>query len=144
MCAAGTCAASDDDHGLRRLSSLLECLEGLPDPQRRHGMRHRATVAVAAVMVGADSVAAVAECAHNVPAEVLDAFDAPVAGGDGEALAAAFGTWLATQVLAGLADAAAVVIAGRQEGDCTGIPPRSAASRPARHNRTSQDARTEN
>jgi len=60
--------------------------------------------AVAAVLVGADSVTAVSEWAADVPAEVLAALD-------GEAVAAAFGTWLIGQVMSGVADAAALLIA---------------------------------
>ena len=96
-------------------------------------MRHRAAVvlafAVAAAIAGADSVAAVAEWACDVPPEVLavlgarrdrqgrlvppsrSTFRRVLRRLDGQALAAAFGTWLKAQVLAGLADAGAVVIA---------------------------------
>lgn len=122
-----------DAADLHSYESLLDCLARVPDPRRRHGLRHRAAVvlafAVAAVMAGADSVTAIAEWARDVPPEVLEALDARrdrrgrrVAPSlstfrrvlrrlDGQALAAAFGTWLAAQVLAGLADTAAVVIA---------------------------------
>lgn len=124
---AGACSADGDAADLR---GLLECLEGVPDPRRRRGMRHRAAVvlafAVAAVMAGADSVTAVSEWAADVPPEVLAALGAwrdrrgrLVAPSpstfrrvlrtlEGQALAAAFGTWLRAQVLA---DAGAVVIA---------------------------------
>ena len=130
--AAGGCARVDDA-GLRRYESLLDCLEGVPDPRRRHGMRHRAAVvlafAVAAVMAGADSVTAIAEWARDVPPEVLEALDARcdrrgrrvppslstfrrvLRKLDGQALAAAFGSWLSAQVLAGPADAASLVVA---------------------------------
>jgi len=130
--AAGRCAG-DDGVELRSYVSLLEFLEGVPDPRRRRGMRHRAAVvlafAVAAVMAGADSVAAIAEWALDVPPEILAALDARrdrrgrrvppplstfrrVLGKlDGQALSAAFGTWLAAQVQAGLADASTLVIA---------------------------------
>ena len=51
---AASCSACDDDAGLGSYQGLLECLEGLPDPRRKRGMRHRAAVvlgfAVAAVM----------------------------------------------------------------------------------------------
>jgi hypothetical protein len=51
---AGSCSACDDDAGLGSYQGLLECLEGLADPRRKRGMRHRAAVvpgfAVAAVM----------------------------------------------------------------------------------------------
>jgi predicted transposase YbfD/YdcC len=86
--------------------------------------------AVAAVLAGADSVTAVIEWAADAPPPVLAALDArqdrqrgwrvpPSASTfrrvlrllDGEAVAAAFGTWLTGQVMAGLADAAALVIA---------------------------------
>jgi predicted transposase YbfD/YdcC len=127
---AGACSADDDAADLR---GLLECLEGVPDPRRRRGMRHRAAVvlafAVAAVMAGADSVTAVSEWAADVPPEVLaplgawrdrrgrlvapslSTFRRVLRKLDGQALAAAFGTWLRAQVLAGLADAGAVVVA---------------------------------
>jgi predicted transposase YbfD/YdcC len=96
-------------------------------------MRHRAAVvlafAVAAVMAGADSVTAIAEWARDVPPEVLEALDARcdrrgrrvppslstfrrvLRKLDGQALAAAFGSWLSAQVLAGPADAASLVVA---------------------------------
>ena len=85
-------------------------------------------LAVAAVMAGADSVTAIAEWAGDAPPEVLDALEARrdrrgrrIAPSlstfrrvlrqlDGQAVAAAFGAWLRTQVLAGL-DAAALVVA---------------------------------
>lgn len=130
---AGTDAAGDDDAGQHGYRSLLDCLAGVPDPRRRQGRRHQAAVvlafAVAAVMAGADSVTAIAEWASDVPAEVLAALGARRDRGkrlvvpslstfrrvlrklDGQALSAAFGAWLRAQVLAGLADAAALVIA---------------------------------
>jgi hypothetical protein len=111
---AGSCSACDDDAGLGSYQGLLECLEGLPDPRRKRGMRHRAAVvlgfAVAAVMAGADSVTAIAEWASDVPPEVLEALGAHrdrrgrlvppsrptfrrvLRRLDGQALAAAFGT----------------------------------------------------
>jgi predicted transposase YbfD/YdcC len=130
---AGSCPVCDDDADLRGYQGLLEFLEGLPDPRRRQGMRHRAAVvlafAVAAVMAGADSVTAIAEWACDAPPEVLAALSArrdrqgrlvPPSRStfrrvlrklDGEAAAAAFGIWLTAQVMAGLADAAAVIVA---------------------------------
>lgn len=130
---AGTCPACDDPADLRGYLSLPECLDGLPDPRRRAGMRHGAAVvlafAVAAVMAGADSVTAIAEWACDAPPEVLAALGArrdwrgrlvPPSRStfrrvlrrlEGQALAAAFGTWLKAQVMAGLADAGTLVIA---------------------------------
>ena len=130
---AGSCSACDDGAVLDSYLGLLECLEGLPDPRRKRGMRHRAAVvlafAVAAVMAGADSVTAIAEWASDVPPEVLEALGAHrdrrgwlvppsrstfrrvLRSLDGQALAAAFGTWLKGQVMAGLADAGALVVA---------------------------------
>ena len=85
--------------------------------------------AVAAVLAGADSVTAITEWAADAPPGVLLALDArtdrqgrrvpPSASTfrrvlrllDAQAVAAAFGAWLAGQVLAGLADATALVIA---------------------------------
>jgi hypothetical protein len=85
--------------------------------------------AVAAVLAGADSVTAITEWAADAPPEVLLALGAradrqgrripPSASTfrrvlrllDAQAVAAAFGAWLAGQVMAGLADAAALVIA---------------------------------
>jgi predicted transposase YbfD/YdcC len=130
-----TIATADDDVDLylRERCGRLDCLDCLPDPRRRAGIRHRAAVvlafAVAAVMAGADSVTAIAEWACDVPPEVLAALGArqdrrgrlvPPSRStfrrllrqlDGQALAAAFGTWLMAQVIAGLADAGTVVIA---------------------------------
>src|SRR6266498_1572623 len=113
--------------------SLLECLEVVPEPRRRRGIRHRAAVvlafAVAAVLAGADSVTAIIEWAQDAPPEVFQALDArtdrrgrrvpPSASTfrrvlrllDATAVAAAFGTWLTCRVLAGLADADAIMIA---------------------------------
>lgn len=129
---AGSDAACEDCAGLHGYRSLLELLAAVPEPRRRFGIRHRIAVvlafAVAAVMAGADSVAAIAEWAGDVPPEVLEALGARrdrhgqrippslstfrrVLGRlDGQAVAAAFGGWLRIQVLAGL-DAAALVIA---------------------------------
>jgi predicted transposase YbfD/YdcC len=123
----------DDALDLHRYESLLEFLEDVPDPRRRHGIRHRAAVvlafAVAAVMAGADSVTAIAEWAGDVPAEVLQApgawrgrrgrmvppslstFRRVLRALDGQALAAAFGAWLTAQVPAGLADASSPAVA---------------------------------
>ena len=112
---------------------MLDGLACVPDPRRRRGTRHRAVVvlafAVAAVMAGADSVAAIAEWALDLPPEALAALGARedragrrvppslstfrrmLRALDGQALASAFGVWLAGQVLAGLADASSLVIA---------------------------------
>jgi predicted transposase YbfD/YdcC len=130
---AGSDAASDDSAELDGYRSLLECLEAVPEPRRRCGIRHRAAVvlafAVAAVLAGADSMTAVTEWAADAPSDVLAALDArcdrrgrrvPPSPStfrrllrllDAEAVAAGFGTWLRDQVMAGLADAAALVIA---------------------------------
>ena len=130
----GSCApAVDDDGGLDGYRSLLECLEEVPEPRRRCGIRHRAVVvlafAVAAVLAGADSVTAIIEWAADAPPEVLQALGArrdrrgrrvpPSASTfrrllrllDATAVAAAFGAWLKGQVMAGLADPAALLIA---------------------------------
>jgi predicted transposase YbfD/YdcC len=118
---------------LQCYESLPEFLAGMPDPRRRHGIRHHIAVvlafAVAAVMAGADSVTAIAEWAGDVPAEVLQALGARrdrrgrlvppslstfrrvLRKLDGQALAAAFGAWLTAQVLADLGDASSPVIA---------------------------------
>src|SRR5262245_21799926 len=97
---------------------------------------------VAAVMAGADSVTAIAEWAWEVPPGVAGGVGArrswkgrpvprPLArlrrvlrSLDGQAVAAAFGAWLAAQALAGLADASSLVIAldgkavrGARDGD---------------------------
>ncbi len=131
--AGSTAAACDDDGDLHSLRSLLECLEVVPEPRRRRGIRHRAAVvlafAVAAVLAGADSVTAIIEWAQDAPPEVFQALDArtdrrgrrvpPSASTfrrvlrllDATAVAAAFGTWLTCRVLAGLADADAIMIA---------------------------------
>jgi len=133
MPAAACRGRDDDDRDLRGYASLLEGLAGVPDPRCRRGTQHQAAVvlafAVAAVMAGADSVAAICEWAADVPAEVLDALGARRDGNgrpappspstfrrvlrklDGQALSAAFGAWLSAQVLAGLADASSLVIA---------------------------------
>lgn len=117
----------DDPAGYR---SLVECLEAVPEPRRRRGIRHRLAVvltfAVAAVLAGADSVTAIAEWAADAPAQVLAALGArrdrrgrlvvPAPATfrrvlkrvDATALAAAFGTWLAGQLSLDLAE---VVIA---------------------------------
>lgn len=80
MPADGSARAFDDDADLRNLQGLLVCLEGLPDPRRRRGIRHRAAVvlafAVVAVMAGEDSGTVIAEWSRDVPPEVLDALDA--------------------------------------------------------------------
>jgi hypothetical protein len=130
---AGTEPVFGDDADLHSYRSVLECLKAVPEPRRRCGIRHNVAVvlafAVAAVLAGADSVTAVSEWAADVPAEVLAALGAwtdrrgrrvPPSRStfrrvlrqlDGEATAAAFGIWLKTQVMAGLADAAAVIVA---------------------------------
>jgi len=132
MPAAVSCGCAED-RGLHGYASLLEGLAGVPDPRRRRGTRHRAAVvlafAVAAVMAGADSVTAVAEWAADLAAgeaaalgargdrkgrpapPSLSTFRRVLRRLDGEAVAAAFGAWLAAQVLAGLADAPSLVIA---------------------------------
>ena len=130
---AGDLCGRDDAVDLPCHVNLLDFLAGVPEPRRRHGARHRIAVvlalAVAAVMAGADSVTAIAEWAGDLPAEVLEALGArcdrqgrlqPPSPStfrrvlrklDGQALAAAFGAWLAAQVLAGLPDASSLVIA---------------------------------
>ncbi len=123
--------SADDDAG--SLQGLLGCLEAVPEPRRRCGIRHRVAAVLAftaaAVLAGADSVTAVSEWASDAPAEVLAALGAwrdrrgrlvppslrtfrRVLGLlDAQAVAAAFGTWLKGQVTAGLADAATLLIA---------------------------------
>ena len=130
---AVTDAGRDVDGDLRGYRNLLDCLAEVPEPRRRHGIRHRAAVviafAVAAVLAGADSVTAISEWASDLPAEVLAALGArtdrrglrvPPSRStfrrvlrrlDAQAVAAASGTWLKAQVMAGLADAEAVIIA---------------------------------
>jgi predicted transposase YbfD/YdcC len=131
---AGTAAACDDGADLDGYRDLLRCLEDVPEPRRKHGIRHRLPVvlafAVAAVLAGADSVTAVSEWAADAPPEVLEALGAwrdrrrgrrvapsrktfrrVLARLEGQAVAAAFGVWLKGQVMAGLADAAALIIA---------------------------------
>jgi predicted transposase YbfD/YdcC len=130
---AGTEPVLGDSADLHSYRSLLECLETVPEPRRRCGIRHNVAVvlafAVAAVLAGADSVTAISEWAADVPAEELAALGAwtdrrgrrvPPSRStfrrvlrrlDGEAVAAAFGIWLKAQVVAGLADAAAVIVA---------------------------------
>lgn len=130
---ADSSAADDDGGDLGCYRSLPGFLEAVPEPRRQRGIRHRAAVvlafAVAAVLAGADSVTAISEWAADAPPEVLVALGArtdrqgrrvpPSASTfrrvlrllDAQAVAAAFGAWLAGQVLAGLADATALVIA---------------------------------
>jgi len=130
---AGDLSGHDDAIDLPCYLNLLDFLDGVPDPRRRRGTRHRIAVvlalAVAAVMAGADSVTAVAEWAGDLPGEVLEAlaarrdrhgrlaapslstFRRVLRKLDGQALAAAFGAWLSAQVMAGLADASSLVIA---------------------------------
>jgi len=126
--------ASDHDDDLGGHRNLLECLEPVPEPRRRCGIRRRAAVvlafAVAAVLAGADSVTAISEWAADAAPPVLQALDARgdrwrhrrappsaatfrrvLARLDAEAAAAAFGGWLRQQATAGLADAGALVIA---------------------------------
>lgn len=114
--------------------SLLECLAAVPEPRRRHGIRHRLAVvlafAVAAVLAGADSVTAISEWAAEAPAEVRAALGArrdrrdrrAVAPSpatfrrvlkrvDATAAAAAFGVWLAGQCSRASADLDGLVIA---------------------------------
>jgi predicted transposase YbfD/YdcC len=132
MPAAASCGC-DDDRDLHGYASLLDGLAGVPDPRRRRGTRHRAAVvlafAAAAVMAGADSVTAIAEWARDLAPEEaavlgahrdrkgrlvppsLSTFRRVLRRLDGQAVAAAFGAWLAAQVLAGLADASSLVIA---------------------------------
>jgi hypothetical protein len=120
---AGAFSGPGDAIDLHHYVSLLAFLGGVPDQRRRHGIRHRAAVvltfAVAAVMAGADSVTAIAEWARDAPADVLAALGArrdrrgrmvpPSLSTfrrvlrvlDGQALAAAFGSWLTAQLLAG-------------------------------------------
>jgi len=129
---AGSSLAGDDDGDLCGYRSLLECLAAVPEPRRRCGIRHRAAVVlaftVAAVLAGAGSVTAIAEWAADPP-QVLAAlgtwqdrwdrrvppstrtFRRVLALLDAQAVATAFGTWLKGQVPAGLADAAALVVA---------------------------------
>jgi hypothetical protein len=77
---AGAVSGPDDACDLHGYESLLEFLAGMPDPRRRHGIRHRIAVvlafAVAAVMAGADSVTAIAEWAGDLPAEALETLGA--------------------------------------------------------------------
>jgi DDE_Tnp_1-associated len=129
---AVTDTGRDIDDDLRGYRNLLGCLAEVPEPRRRHGIRHRAAVviafAAAAVLAGADSVTAISEWASDVPAEVLAALGAwadrrdrrvPPSRStfrrvlrrlDAQAVAAASDTWLKAQVMAGLADAEAVII----------------------------------
>jgi len=131
--AAVSDAASDDGTELDGYRSLLDRLEAAPEPRHRWGIRHRAAVvlafAVAAVLAGADSMTAMTEWAADAPSDVLAALDArcdrrgrrvpppPSAFRrllrllDAEAVVAGSGTWLRGQVMAGLADAGALIIA---------------------------------
>jgi predicted transposase YbfD/YdcC len=117
--AAAPCGG-DGPEGLDGYRSLLECLQAVPEPRRRRGIRHRLAVvlafAVAAVLAGADSVTAIGEWASEAPVSVRAALGARrdrrgrlVAPAtvtfrrvlkrvDATALAAAFGTWLASQI----------------------------------------------
>jgi len=73
-------AGSDDSAELDGYRSLLECLEAVPEPRRKCGIRHRAAVvlafAVAGVLAGADSMTAITEWAADAPSDVLAALDA--------------------------------------------------------------------
>jgi predicted transposase YbfD/YdcC len=114
--------------------SLLECLAAVPEPRRRHGIRHRLAVvlafAVAAVLAGADSITAISEWAAEAPAEVLAALGARwdrrgrrriapspatfrrvLKRVDATAVAAAFGAWLAGQLSTASPDLDGLVIA---------------------------------
>jgi hypothetical protein len=55
---AVTDTGRDAEGDLRGYRNLLDCLAEVPEPRRRHGIRHRAAVvivfAVAAVLAGAD------------------------------------------------------------------------------------------
>ena len=77
---AVTDTGRDVDGDLRSYRNLLDCLAEVPEPRRRHGIRHWAAVviafAVAAVLAGADSVTAISEWSSDVPAEVLAALGA--------------------------------------------------------------------
>jgi hypothetical protein len=77
---AGSAASWDDDSGLDGYRDLLECLEAVPGPRRRCGIRHRAAVvlafAVAAVLAGCDWVAAITGWAADAPPQVLRTLDA--------------------------------------------------------------------
>ena len=128
---AVTDAGRDVDGDLRGYRNLLDCLAEVPEPRRRPGVRHRAAAmiafAVAAVLAGADSVTAISEWASDVPVEVLAAlgawtdrqgrrvppsrstFHRVLRRRDAQAVAAAFGTWLKAQVMAGIADTEAVI-----------------------------------
>ena len=100
--------------------SLLEYLAGMPDPRHRRGRRHALgavlAVAVAAVLAGARSLAAIGEWASDAPCQVLAALgvrrdpwtgvwrppgEATVrrvlARIDADALDHAIGAWLAAQ-----------------------------------------------
>jgi DDE_Tnp_1-associated len=121
----------EDPDGYR---SLLDCLAAVPEPRRRHGIRHRLAVvlafAVAAVLAGADSISAISEWAAEAPAEVAAALGARwdrrarrriapspatfrrvLRRVDATAVAAAFGAWLAGQLSAASADLDGLVIA---------------------------------
>ena len=56
---------------------LLDCLAQIPDPRHRRGRRHTLgavlAVAVAAVVAGASSLAAIGEWASDAPCQVLAA-----------------------------------------------------------------------
>jgi DDE_Tnp_1-associated len=131
---AGTATAGDDGADLHGYRNLLKYLQGVPEPRRKCGIRHRLPVvlafAVAAVLAGADSVTGISEWASDAPPEVLEALGAwrhrrrgrrvapsrktfrrVLARLEAQAVAAAFGAWLKAQVTAGLADAATLIIA---------------------------------
>ena len=115
-------ACLDRDVDLDGYRSLLDCLEAVPEPRRRRGIRHRLAVvlafAVTAVLAGADSITAISEWAADASPPVLAALDARrdrwrdrrvppsiatlrrvLPRLDGEAVAAAFGAWLTSQVM---------------------------------------------
>lgn len=127
-------ATPGHDQNLDGYRSLLECLSAVPEPRRRHGIRHRLAVvlafSVAAVLAGADSITAIGEWALEVPAEVLAALGARWDRGghrriapspatfrrvlkrvDATAVAAAFGAWLAGQLSTASPDLDGLIIA---------------------------------
>ena len=73
---AVTDTGRDVDGDLHGYRNLLDCLAEVPEPRRRHGIRHRAAVViafvVAAVVAGADSVTAISEWSSDVPAEAAE------------------------------------------------------------------------
>ena len=73
-------ACRDRDVELDDYRSLLDCLEAVPEPRRRRGIRHLLAVvlafAVAAVLARADSITAISEWAAGASPAVLAALDA--------------------------------------------------------------------